>query len=206
MRAVVDVAAPPSPAERPMARYKYIDTSPRFLPVDLAQQVLPGTFEHAVHYLLTRELDLSAFDARFRNDETGAPASPPAMLLALALCASAYGLVRCRGMTNGGGELRRISNLGVGRSSRRRRSKPDRANTLKGDATAEAVQRPRRPVAPTPAVRRHPAAGSPVTSRRATLSRRPGADWRTRPSARSRASRCPRAGARTYSRAPRSPA
>ncbi|MCY7380456.1 MAG: hypothetical protein LH467_14100, partial [Gemmatimonadaceae bacterium] len=30
-----------------MARYKYIDTNPRFLPVDLARQLLPGTFEHA---------------------------------------------------------------------------------------------------------------------------------------------------------------
>src|SRR6185295_1213736 len=47
-----------------MARYKHIDTSPRFLPVDLAQQLLPGTFEHAVHHLLTHALDLSAFDAR----------------------------------------------------------------------------------------------------------------------------------------------
>jgi hypothetical protein len=28
-----------------MARYKYIDTSPRFLPIDLA--LLLGTFEHA---------------------------------------------------------------------------------------------------------------------------------------------------------------
>ena len=49
-----------------MARYKHIDTSPRFLPVDLAQQLLPGTFEHAVHHLLTHAIDLSAFDlARF---------------------------------------------------------------------------------------------------------------------------------------------
>jgi hypothetical protein len=29
-----------------MARYKYIDTSPRFLPIDLALLLL-GTFEHA---------------------------------------------------------------------------------------------------------------------------------------------------------------
>jgi len=61
-----------------MARYKYIDTSPRFLPVDLTRQLIPGTFEHAVHHLLTGAIDLSPFDARFRNDETGAPAYPPA--------------------------------------------------------------------------------------------------------------------------------
>jgi hypothetical protein len=42
-----------------MARYRFIDTSPCFLPVDLAQQLLPGTCEHAVHHLLTRAIDLS---------------------------------------------------------------------------------------------------------------------------------------------------
>jgi transposase len=81
-----------------MARYKHIDTSPRFLPVDLAQQLLAGTFEHAVHHLLTRELDLSGFDVRFRNDDTGAPAYPPAMLLAVVLCAYAHGVVSSRGI------------------------------------------------------------------------------------------------------------
>jgi len=79
-----------------MARYKHIDTSPRFLPVDLAQQLLPGTFEHAVHHLLTHVLDLSAFDARFHNDDTGAPAYPPAMLLQVVLCAYARGVVSSR--------------------------------------------------------------------------------------------------------------
>jgi hypothetical protein len=41
-----------------MARYKAIDTSPRFLPVDLSCQLLPGTFEHALDHLLDHELDL----------------------------------------------------------------------------------------------------------------------------------------------------
>jgi hypothetical protein len=27
-----------------MARYKHIDTSPRFIAIDLARQLLPGTF------------------------------------------------------------------------------------------------------------------------------------------------------------------
>ena len=64
----------PFPGSLPMARYKYIDTSPRFIPIDLARQLLPGTFEHAVNHLLEHELDLTRFDARFRNDVTGAPA------------------------------------------------------------------------------------------------------------------------------------
>ena len=61
-----------------MARYKHIDVSPRFLAVDLKRQLLPGTFEHALDHLLDREIDLSALDARFNNDETGASAYVPA--------------------------------------------------------------------------------------------------------------------------------
>ena len=79
-----------------MARYKYIDTSPRFIPIDLARQLLPGTFEHAVNHLLEHELDLTRFDARFRNDVTGAPAYPPAMLLKVVLVAYARGMVSSR--------------------------------------------------------------------------------------------------------------
>ena len=54
-----------------MARYKAIDTSPRFLAVDLEKQLLPGSFEHAVHHLLDHEFDLSLFDTRYRNDHCG---------------------------------------------------------------------------------------------------------------------------------------
>jgi transposase len=81
-----------------MARYKHIDTQPKFLPVDLARQLLPGTFEHAVHHLLEHAIDLSAFDARFRNDETGAPAYPPGLLLKVVLAAYAHGVVSSRGI------------------------------------------------------------------------------------------------------------
>jgi hypothetical protein len=68
-----------------MARYKHIDTSPRFLAVDLERQLLPGTFEHALNYLVYRELDLRRFDVRYKNDFTGASAYPPAMLLKVVL-------------------------------------------------------------------------------------------------------------------------
>ena len=57
-----------------MARYKPIDTSPRFIAVDLERQLLPGTFEHALNYLVDHRLDLSRFDARYKNDLTGASA------------------------------------------------------------------------------------------------------------------------------------
>jgi len=81
-----------------MARYKHIDTGPRFLAVDLKRQLLPGTFEHALDHLLDHEIDLSALDARFKNDETGASAYPPAMLLKVILFAYAQGIVSSRGI------------------------------------------------------------------------------------------------------------
>lgn len=79
-----------------MARYKHIDTSPRLLPVDLDRQLLPGTFEHALNHLVDRELDLSRFDARYKNDRTGASAYPPAMLLKVVLFAYSRGIVSSR--------------------------------------------------------------------------------------------------------------
>ncbi len=40
-----------------MARYKHIDTSPRFIAVDLERQLLPGSFEHALMLARHRQND-----------------------------------------------------------------------------------------------------------------------------------------------------
>ncbi len=79
-----------------MARYKHIDTSPRFLAVVLRRQLLPGTIEHALNHLLDHEIDRSGFDAKFCNDETGASAYPPAMLFKVVLSAYSQGIVSSR--------------------------------------------------------------------------------------------------------------
>jgi transposase len=81
-----------------MARYKQIDTSPRFIAVDLERQLVPGTFEHALDYLIDHELDLTEFDARYRNDATGAAAYPPGLLLKVVLFAYSQGIVSSRGI------------------------------------------------------------------------------------------------------------
>jgi transposase len=81
-----------------MARYKHIDTSPRFIAVDLERQLLPGSFEHALNYLIDHELDLGALDGRYRNDATGATAYPPALLLKVVLFAYSQGIVSSRGI------------------------------------------------------------------------------------------------------------
>jgi transposase len=79
-----------------MARYKPVDTQPKFVAIDLAAQLLPGTFEHALHHLLEQAIDLTPFDARYRNDQTGAPAYAPAMLLRVVLFAYSRGIISSR--------------------------------------------------------------------------------------------------------------
>ena len=79
-----------------MARFKLVDMSPRFLPVVLEQQLAPGTFEYALHILIDSEFDLSALAAKFKNDETGAPAYDPSVLLKIVLLAYSRGMVSSR--------------------------------------------------------------------------------------------------------------
>lgn len=79
-----------------MARFKEIDRSPRFLPVVLEAQIQPGSFEYALDYLVDHELDLAGLAARYRNDETGAPAYDPAVMLKIVLLAYSRGMVSSR--------------------------------------------------------------------------------------------------------------
>lgn len=75
-----------------MPRYKPINRDPMLLPVVLAEQLQPGTFEFALDHLVDHELDLSALDAKFRNDETGASAYDPRVMLKIVLLAYSRGL------------------------------------------------------------------------------------------------------------------
>src|SRR5688500_14271766 len=70
--------------------------SSKFIAVDFAQQVLPGTFEYALCHLIDNELDLSQFDAQYNNDEVGAPAYAPGLLLKITLLGYSRGLVSSR--------------------------------------------------------------------------------------------------------------
>ncbi len=81
-----------------MARFK--PTHPeqgRLLPVVFDQQIQPGTFEFALHHLV-EGMDLSTFEARYRNDEVGAAAYPPKVLLKIVLLAYSRGIVSSRGI------------------------------------------------------------------------------------------------------------
>ena len=62
-----------------MARYKRYDYSQRvLLPVSLEDQLTPGTLEFAIHTLVETRMDLSVFDEKYCNDETGRLAYDPA--------------------------------------------------------------------------------------------------------------------------------
>ena len=81
-----------------MARYKHIDTNPRFLAVDLQRQLLPVSFEHALDRIIDHEVDLGGFHGRYKNDLAGASAYPPGMLLKIVLFAYSRGVVSSRGI------------------------------------------------------------------------------------------------------------
>ena len=55
-----------------MARYKdYSYEQTKLIPIAFSQQILPGTFEYTLNYLIDNEFDLSPFEQRYHNDETG---------------------------------------------------------------------------------------------------------------------------------------
>jgi hypothetical protein len=63
-----------------MARCKHYDYGQmKMLPVSFDRQILPGTFEHTLTRLIDEDFDLSVFESRYHNDETGAPAYDPAI-------------------------------------------------------------------------------------------------------------------------------
>ena len=80
-----------------MARYKPCNYAQRkFIPVAFEEQILPGTFEYTLNYLIDHELSLRAFDRRYRNDTTGASAYNPRVLLKIILYAYSRGILSSR--------------------------------------------------------------------------------------------------------------
>ncbi|QLC74259.1 transposase [Pseudomonas sp. LPB0260] len=79
-----------------MPRFKTVHRGLKLLPIDFDKQLLPGTFEHALSYLVDHELDLSDFHARYRNSVEGAPAYDPAVLLKIVLLAYSRGIISSR--------------------------------------------------------------------------------------------------------------
>lgn len=80
-----------------MARYKtYNYAQMKMVAVSYERQILPGTFEHTLNHLIDHGIDLAPFAARYVNDETGAPAYDPAILLKVILYAYSRGVTSSR--------------------------------------------------------------------------------------------------------------
>lgn len=80
-----------------MPRYKPdLSHQAQLVPIEFDKQILTGTFEHALVHLVDHKLDCSAFDQRYRNDQTGAAAYDPRVLLKIVLLGYSRGLVSSR--------------------------------------------------------------------------------------------------------------
>jgi transposase len=80
-----------------MARYKeYSYEQTKLIPIAFSQQILAGTFEYTLNYLIDNEFDLSSFEQRYHNEETGAPAYDPAIMLKIILYGYARGITSSR--------------------------------------------------------------------------------------------------------------
>ena len=80
-----------------MAKYKPNNEDQMvMLPISLQDQLVPGTLEYTINELVEKHIDLSVFDARYKNDETGAAAIHPKILLKVILLAYARGMISSR--------------------------------------------------------------------------------------------------------------
>lgn len=69
-----------------MARYKPYDFNQSvMIPLCLEEQLVPGTFEYAVHHLIEERFEPALFEDLYDNDAMGARAYAPQMLLKLIL-------------------------------------------------------------------------------------------------------------------------
>ena len=80
-----------------MPLFKRYDTSQNLLlPINLAKQLVSGTFEHTLNYLVDHETDTSIFHEHYNNEQTGRLAYDPAMLLKVVLFAYSRGITSSR--------------------------------------------------------------------------------------------------------------
>jgi transposase len=80
-----------------MARYKpYNLRQDKFIALSYADQIAPGSFEYALNEIVEEHLDLSVFERRYRNDETGRLAYDPKVLLKIVLYGYSKGMVSSR--------------------------------------------------------------------------------------------------------------
>ena len=88
-----------------MPRYKaYNYDQLVMIPISLENQLEPGTMEYTLNELVENKLDLSVFEGRYQNDETGATAINPKILLKVILFAYSRGMISSRQIERACGE------------------------------------------------------------------------------------------------------
>lgn len=88
-----------------MARFKpYKYDQMVMVPVSFQDQLEPGTFEHTINELVEHHIDLSIFEGRYQNDNTGARAIHPKLLLKVILFAYSRGMIGSRQIERACGE------------------------------------------------------------------------------------------------------
>ena len=80
-----------------MAHYKETEKGQGlFLTVNLAEQLVPGTYEYTLSQLIDNKFDLSVFDGKYNNDLTGAAAIEPRILLKTIIYCYQIGVISSR--------------------------------------------------------------------------------------------------------------
>jgi transposase len=88
-------------SEGVMAKYKHTEAESgqgMFLTVNLKEQLLPGTFEFMLNNLIGKGIDISKFDESYKNDQTGASAIPPRVLIKIIIYGYSKGIKSSRGI------------------------------------------------------------------------------------------------------------
>ncbi len=85
-----------------MAKHQHYDYKQSVIePIFLEDQLLPGTLEYAIHYIVEERLDMSVFDVRYNNDVTGRKSIDPKLLLKVVLYGYSRGMISSRSLEYG---------------------------------------------------------------------------------------------------------
>ena len=79
-----------------MAHYKPYSKETINLDISFEETILPGTLEYTINELIEHEIDMTCFDAHYKNDLEGAPAYNPKILLKIVLYAYSLGIISSR--------------------------------------------------------------------------------------------------------------
>ena len=82
-----------------MAKHQHYDYSQAVIaPIFLNDQLVPGTLEYAIHYIVEERLNMSIFDKRYNNDSTGRKSIDPKLLMKIVLYGYSRGMISSRSL------------------------------------------------------------------------------------------------------------